>query len=192
MHMSSHRDEVCYPFILESSYLCDFEVATDELCALIGSALAAMPADMPDLAADLDQLQPLAFHINGSIRGKLAVTAEDQAWLRSRVAHYRTTVPRAHLFVLPRGPAPVEQLHRARSAAKKAIRCMVRVEQEGHAVPEILAHLCGAMCNLFFWMALCVNARRGFSETPFVSKSYAIKSRFAGDRAGTDAAVEGA
>ena len=37
------RDEICYPFLYETSWLCDFEVATDELCGLIGSALSLLP-----------------------------------------------------------------------------------------------------------------------------------------------------
>ena len=65
------------------------------------------------------------------------------------------------------------QLHQARSAAKKAIRCMVRVEEEGrNEVPELLPRMCNTLCNLFFLMTLAVNQRRGFEETPFISKSY--------------------
>ncbi len=89
LKLSKNLDEVCYPFIQDTSYLCDFEVVTDELCALIGGALAYLPDDMPDLRADLEQLQPLAFHVNGSVRGRLAVEEADIAWLSARLAHYR-------------------------------------------------------------------------------------------------------
>ncbi len=174
MKLSKNWDEVCYPFIHQTSYLCDFEVTTDELCALIGSAIAAMPDDMQDMRQDLETLQPLAFHINGSIRGRLAVTEDDQQWLLGRLQHYRTEVgEREHIFVLPRGTAPVPQLHQARSAAKKAIRCMVRVEEEGQkTVPDILPRMCNTLCNLFFLMTLAVNQRRGVEAVPFISKSY--------------------
>lgn len=173
MQLSKNWNEVCYPFMHETSYLCDFEVVTDELCALIGSALAAVPASMEDIRADLEQLQPLAFHLNGSIRGRLAVREEHQQWLLARLSHYQTEVgPSQHTFVLPRGDAPVPQLHQARSACKKAIRCMVRVEQEGRDIPEVLPRLCHTLCNLFFWLTLVVNQRRGVAEQPFVSHSY--------------------
>lgn len=176
MKPSQNMDEVCYPFICETSYLCDFEVATDELCAVIGSALGATPPDMPDLLADLDRIQPLAFHINGSIRGKMAVEEADLQWLLERLAYYRDQAgERMHAFVLPRGAAPVPQLHQARSGAKKAIRCMVRVEQEGREVPAILPRMCNVLCNLFFAMTLTVNRRRGVVEVPFVSKSYKVR-----------------
>lgn len=176
MKLSKNFDEVCYPFICETSYLCDFEVATDELCALIGAAFEATPPEFADIRVDLDHIQPLAFHINGSIRGKLAVDEGDLLWLVERLAYYREQAgERFHAFVLPRGAAPVPQLHQARSAAKKAIRCMVRVEQEGRAIPDLLPRMCNVLCNLFFAMTLTVNQRRGVVEVPFVSKSYKVR-----------------
>ena len=47
---SRNWDEVCYPFIHETSVLCDFEVITDELCGHIGEIIDLMPFD--DLRAD--------------------------------------------------------------------------------------------------------------------------------------------
>lgn len=173
MKPGSNRDELCYPFIYESSSLCDFEIVTDELCGHVGMALSALPVEMADLAADLDRLQPLAFHVNGSIRGRLAVTEDDIAWMQGRLAHYRDEVrDRIDGFVLPRGMPPVPQLHLARAAAKKAIRLMVRVEQEGKTVPMVLPRLCNLMCNFFFTLTLVINQRRGVAELPFISKSY--------------------
>ncbi len=170
---SRDLDELCYPFIHETSSLCDFEVVTDELCTLIGMALSETPVDMPDLAADLDRLQPLAFHLNGSIRGRLAIEESDLDWLRARLHHYRDEVAdRLQGFVLPRGSAPVPQLHQARSTAKKAIRALVRVDQEGKEVPAILPRFCNLVCNFFFMLTLVINKRRGLTEAPFVSKSY--------------------
>ncbi|WP_199710536.1 hypothetical protein [Noviherbaspirillum cavernae] len=176
MKPGKNRDELCYPFIYEVSSLCDFEVVTDELCGHIGAALSLLPeaeSSMRDIAADLDRVQPLAFHVNGSIRGRMAIGEEDIQWLQGRLAHYRDELAdRVQGFVLPRGQMPVPQLHMARSAAKKAIRCMVRVEQEGWAVPMELPRMCNLMCNFFFTLTLVINQRRGLMETPFVSKSY--------------------
>ncbi len=166
-------DELCYPFIFESSALCDFEVVTDELCGHIGAVLSLLPAEMSDIAQDLDRLQPLAFHVNGSIRGRLAIEEADIAWLQSRQDHYRQEVAeRIRGFVLPRGEMPVPHLHLARSAAKKAIRAMVRVDQEGKDVPSELPRLCNLMCNFFFTLTLVINQRRAPADTPFISKSY--------------------
>lgn len=173
MKPSGNLDELCYPFIHEASWLCDFEVATDELCSHVGLILALLPAGLEDIAADLDRLQPLAFHLNGSIRGRLAVDEADIQWLHGRLACYKAEIgPQARGFILPRGPLPVPQLHLARSAAKKAIRLMVRVEQEGIPVPERLPRLCNLMCNFFFVLTRVVNRRMGVEETPFESRNY--------------------
>lgn len=171
---SKNYDEMCYPFMYEHSLLCDFEVATDELCGHIGAILAHMPQDMPDIISDLDRLQPLAFHLNGSIRGRLAIEETDIQWLLARLAHYREEVAeRLGGFVLPRGSVPIPQLHLARSGCKKAIRLMVRIDERGeHAVPMILPRLCNVLCNLLFIWTLVINQRRGVAETPFISKSY--------------------
>jgi len=170
---SKSRDELCYPFIYEVSYLCDFEVATDELCNHIGAIIGLIPETSNDIANDLDQLQPLIYHLNGSIRGRLAIAENDQQWLLERYHHYQNEVEgKIDGFVLPRGPAPSPQLHLARSAAKKAIRLMVRIDQEQIELPDILHRFCNLLCNFFFVLALCINHRAGFTEQPFTSKSY--------------------
>ncbi len=170
---SKNRDELCYPFIYEASQLCDFEVATDELCSHIGGIIALLPEESTDIVADIDRLQPLAYHLNGSIRGRPAIEEGDLQWLLERYHHYQTLLKgRIDGFVLPRGPVPVPQLHLARSAAKKAIRLMVRIDEEGIEVPDILHRFCNLLCNFFFVVALCLNQRAGFIEQPFSSKSY--------------------
>ena len=94
-------------------------------------------------------------------------------WLQSRLNHYKQEVAeRIKGFVLPRGTDPIQQLHLARSASKKAIRLMVRVEEEGKSVPMVLPRLCNMMCNFFFTLTLVINQRQGIDEVTFVSKSY--------------------
>lgn len=170
-------DEVCYPFVHEHSYLCDYEVITDELCTLVGMALSALDPEMDDIAADLERLQPLAFHANGSIRGRLAVDEEDLSWLKQRLHHYSAEVAGRNTgFVLPRGRAPVPQLHQARSTSKKAIRALVRVDEEGICVPDVLPRLLNLYCNLCFVLTQVVNQRRGIDEPVFSSKSYNVRT----------------
>ena len=178
MQRSADIDEVCYPFIHEPGPLCDFEVFTDELCGNIGAAVSTLPSDMADLRDDLAALQPLAFHLNGSIRGRLAITEADLDWAKERLAHYRAEAAgRAEGFVLPRGDLPVPFLDLARSGAKKAIRQMVRIEEAGIAVPAVLPRFCNLLCNLFFAMILVINQRRGVDEVAFTSKSYGPRTR---------------
>ncbi|MDR1889087.1 MAG: hypothetical protein LBQ81_06910 [Zoogloeaceae bacterium] len=181
MQRSKNPDELCYSFIYEPSILCDYEVVTDELCSLIGGAFSLLHGEggikTDDIAADLDRLQPLAFHLNGSIRGRMAVEEADIIWLQGRLSHYYAEIGPFKGFVLPRGDTPVPQLNQARSAAKKAIRLMVRVEEEGRAVPPELPRLANLMCNFLFALTQVINRRRGFEETPFVSKSYSLGKR---------------
>lgn len=173
---SKNLDEVCYPFVLESSCLCDYEIITDELCTLLGMALSALGPEMDDIAADLERLQPLVFHANGSVRGHLAVDEEDLLWLGERLNHYSAEVAgRNSGFVLPRGVTPVPQLHQARSASKKAIRALVRVDEEGIAVPDVLPRLLNKLCNICFVLTQVVNQRRCVEEPVFISKSYAVR-----------------
>lgn len=175
MKPGKNLDELCYPFIYETSYLCDFEVVTDELCGIVGAVMAQFPEQPADILQDLDRLQPLVFHLNGSIRGELAIEESDLQWLQSRLAHYKTVIgDRISGFVLPRGNVPIPQLHQARSAAKKAVRFMVRIEQEGHQIPMVLPRFCNLMCNFFFVLSLVINHRRGQGEISFISKSYGI------------------
>ena len=174
MKHSRDVDENCYPFIYEAGHLCDFEAFTDELCGHIGAAVSLLDGiAFDDVRADLAQMQPLAFHANGSLRGRLAVGEDDITWLKARLAHWRAQ-PGGTLdhFVLPRGAQPVPFLHLGRSACKKAIRALVRVEAEGRQVPMEVPRLLNVLCNVLFALTLVINHRRGLDEVPFDSLSY--------------------
>jgi len=175
----------CYSFINDPGWLTDYEVLTDELSAQLGMALSAIGTDatLADLVPDLDRLQALALHANGSIRGKPAVTEDDLDWLHARYGHFcqeiETLEPdRLKNFVLPRGLAPVPELHQARSTAKKALRCLVRVEEENRwEIPQEIPLFLNLACNFCFLLTVLVNQRRGVAEPVFVSQSYRLKTR---------------
>jgi cob(I)alamin adenosyltransferase len=176
--LSKNIDEVCYPYIYEHSLKCDYEILTDELCRQVGGILAEMPATFTDIIDELETLQPMIYHLNGSIRGKCALSEENLLWLRERyVCHKQATATSISGFVLPRGKAPIPQLNAASSNAKKAIRLMVRLyEQEGLEIPEQLHRFCNVLCNYFFTLTVVVNQRRGEPEIPFESESYRVRS----------------
>lgn len=192
MKPGKNRSELCYTYIFESSWLCDYEVLTDELCAQLGMAFSAAEADaaLRDLLPDLERLQALTLHANGSIRGHLAVDEADIVWLHERYAYYRQEIEarepeRLKNFVLPRGLAPVPELHQARSTAKKALRCLVRVENEQAAravdirrdIPPEIPRFLNLLCNFCFLLAVLINQRRKTAEPLFISKSYKIRER---------------
>ncbi|MDR0233837.1 MAG: ATP:cob(I)alamin adenosyltransferase [Zoogloeaceae bacterium] len=172
----------CYSFINDPGWLTDYEVLTDELCAQLGMAFSSAETDaaLPDLLPVLERLQALALHANGSVRGKLAVTEADLDWLQLSYNHFRQEIEakepdRMKRFVLPRGLPPVPELHQARSTAKKALRCLARVEEEGRRkIPPEIPRFLNMLCNFCFLLTVLVNQRRGVAEPVFVSQSYRI------------------
>lgn len=175
--LSKNIDEVCYPFIYESSLKCDYEIHTDSMCRQLGEILSRMPGDLPGVIAELETLQPIIYHLNGSIRGRCALVETDLAWLRDRYTAHRDAVADCLSgFVLPRGASPVPELNAASSAAKVAIRLMVRLhEQEAVEIPEVLHRFCNVLCNYYFTLTLVVNKHRGLVEVPFESASYHVR-----------------
>ncbi|MCL2020550.1 MAG: ATP:cob(I)alamin adenosyltransferase [Betaproteobacteria bacterium] len=184
MKLGKNRSELCYTYIFDPSWLCDYEVLTDELSAQLGMALSAAETDaaLVDLVPDLDRLQTLALHANGSIRGKPAITEADLDWLHLCYDHFRQEIEakepdRLKNFVLPRGLAPVPELHQARSTAKKALRCLVRLEREAEnrrEIPAEIPRFLNLACNFCFLLTALINQRRGITEPHFISKSYAV------------------
>ena len=176
--LSKNIDEVCYPYIYEHSLKCDYEIHTDEMCRQIGGILAEMPKEFSVIIGELEKLQPMIYHLNGSIRGKCALAEEDLVWLRDcYVRHKEACSESIAGFVLPRGAPPVSQLNAASSAAKKAIRLMVRLhEQEGVEIPDVLHRFCNVLCNYLFTLTVVINRARGEREIPFESESYRVRT----------------
>lgn len=172
--MSRNIDEICYPYIYEQSLKCDYEILTDSLCRQIGGILAEMPAEFTGICDELETLQPMLYHLNGSIRGKCAVSEADLVWLRECYVRHKIACENAiEGFVLPRGSSPVPQLNAASSEAKKAIRLMVRMHaEEGIEIPDVLHRFCNVLCNYCFVLTIVINQARGLKEIPFVSRSY--------------------
>jgi len=177
--LSKNIDEVCYPFIYESSLKCDYEIHTDAMCRQLGGILTLIPADLPQLTQELERLQPMIYHLNGSIRGKCAVSEEDHQWLLARYIEHRDSVADCLSgFVLPRGNSPVPELNAISSASKVAIRLMVRLhQQEGVEIPDVLHRFCNVLCNYFFTLTLVINRQRGAKEIPFESSSYRVRTK---------------
>lgn len=162
---------LCYPFMRESASTVDFEIRTDSLTTRIGQA-ASLTKDIPIVYEDLMYLLPMAYHLNGSVRGKLAISEEDLNHLSSMYDFYVTeTDGRIDRFVLPQGTAAACALHVCRSEAKKSVRALHKVSLE-REVPDILFNYTNLLANVLFYMAVYVNKDKGVEEIQFVSKSY--------------------
>ena len=170
--------ELCYPFIHETSCLCDFEMLTDEWCAQVGTAINAFEkledAEIfCDLISLLHELQPLIFNLNGSIRGRCCISETHIETVKQQYDHYQQEVAgRINGFVLPRGPHPVPELNICRSQGKKVIRVLVRVDAEGIKVPEQLPRFSNLLVNLFFLLTVVVKKRLNIDEIAYISPNY--------------------
>jgi len=180
MNPKKPRDkrELCYPFIFETSLKCDFEIATDELCCQVGAVLSHLSpdADIAPMLADLAALQPLIYHLNGSVRGKNGIFEENLDWLKSRYDHYQAASgERVHGFVLPQGPLPVPTLHLCRCNAKKVVRMLVRLDEAGIALPPELPRFANLLANFFFVLTVYLKAELDVVEVPYRSINYPTK-----------------
>ncbi|ANU23244.1 hypothetical protein [Planococcus donghaensis] len=167
---------LCYPFMREKASTVDFEIRTDSLTTRIGEALA-ITKEVEAIQRDLQILQPKIYHLNGSVRGKLAIQEEDIIELSDMYDYYvNFTKDKIGNFVLPQGTHAATVLHVCRSEAKKSVRALHKVSLE-QDVPEILFNYTHLLANVLFTMAVYVNQYYGVEEVPFVSKSYPTKTK---------------
>lgn len=165
---------LCYPFMRESAATVDYEIRTDSLTTQIGLA-SSLTKDIPKIYNDLMYLQEMAYHLNGSVRGKNAISEEDLNKLSSMYDFYVAEVKeRIETFVLPQGTTAACVLHTCRSEAKKSVRALHKVSEERN-VPDILFDYAHLLANVLFVMAVYVNKLEGMEEIPFISKSYPTK-----------------
>lgn len=165
---------LCYPYMRESSSLVDFEIRTDSLATQVGLA-ASLTEEIPIVHRDLMFLLPLIYHLNGSVRGRLAISEEDLTNVSKLYDLYVEEVKELiQTFVLPQGVTAACLLHTCRSEAKKAVRVLHKVSLEKE-VPPILFDFTHLLANLFFVMAVYVNKWNGVKEIPFISQSYPVR-----------------
>lgn len=174
MKYSGKPGELAYPFIFEQSCLCDYEILTDELCTFTGLALSAVT--QPEIRQSLERLQPKLFHLNGSIRGKCGIFESDLEQLAKEYFYFKEQVAdKGKRFVLPRGQGAVVQLHYCRSLSKKVVRLLVKVEQEGKAVPSTLPRFANLLANYYFALTRLINQYDGIEEPEYHSINYPAK-----------------
>lgn len=169
----------CYPFMREKSSCVDYEIRTDSLTTQIGAVIATLLEDArgKTVREDLRFIQPLVYHANGSVRGKLAITEQDLQWLSARYDFYVSEVEQSiQQFLLPQGIESAARLHICRSEAKKSYRALHKVSEEKE-VPEILFDFLGLLANVLFVMAVYMNKQHHYEEIPFISKSYPMKKK---------------
>ena len=165
---------ISYPFMREKSCLVDYEILTDSLTTKIGDCISVTRKDNKyiEIVHILQKIQPLAYHANGSVRGRLAILDEDLKWVDEVYDEFVERAGEAiHQFVLPQGCDVATALHICRSEAKKSYRALHKVSEE-REVPEILFQFLGILANVFFVLSVEANKLAQMEEITFISKSY--------------------
>lgn len=172
-----NRQYLCYTFIREAKSTVDFEIKADALAVQIGYA-ASLTKEIVTVHEDLLYLLEMVYHLNGSVRGKLAIHDEDLRRLDDMYDFYMAKIKdvkeKAGLFVLPQGSTAACVIHGCRNHALQTVRALHKISLEKD-VPEILFNYANLLGNLFFAMAMYVNKELKVEEIPYVSKSYKIK-----------------
>ena len=170
--ISKDWDEFCYPFIYEDNPTCDFEIATDDLCCRVGLLLTM---DIECVTRDiLERMQPNVYHLNGSVRGKIAIHESHIDELKTDYHHLRDQLDGGFKgFVLPGGSNTSAELHLARCQAKKTVRALVAIEHHGKRSPApILFRYANLLANTLYALAAYENKEKAVEEREFVSASY--------------------
>ena len=169
---------LAYSFLYDDAadLKCDFEILTDEVSSMIG-LLRSLLCDTdktagPDLQEDLCKINELMYHINPSLRTKVAVTAEELQWLDEKTRHLQKELPQNGGFFIPQGCTQAAYSHVIRSKCKTLVRLLSRFQQHGNPVDDILFDFLNLYSGYFYFLALWFNKNHGIEESPFVSRVY--------------------
>ena len=162
-------DLIAYPFLNETERIVDHEVLTDALSAKLG---AIYVLETP-LKQETWWLMDAILHVNGSIRGKLAISeievTKGLALLNELKAKNGDRFSR---FVYPTGHPIATEYHLARCMAKQVARNLYLLQHDGHEVPQVIIDFVNLSANLLFAFSVEVNRHFGVEEIEFTSKSY--------------------
>ncbi|MGL4740699.1 MAG: hypothetical protein ACRC41_07825 [Sarcina sp.] len=169
--MTKNIDLVSYPFLDEDFGCTDHEVLSDFLSSILGRILT-METPLYD---ETFWLMEMSLHLNGSVRGKLAITDIDiDKGLNLMQKYKNLNKTRLKGFVMPTGCRLAAEYHVARGESKKVTRNLHLMKAKGILVPEIVLDFSNLMTNLLFVFSLEVNRLNGVDEIPFLSKSYGV------------------
>lgn len=162
-------DLIAYPFLNETQKLVDHEVLTDTLSAKLGAIYAS---DTP-LKEETWWLMDAILHVNGSLRGKLAISeVEINHGLLLLKKLKEKNGDRFSRFVYPTGHPIATEYHLARCMAKQVARNLYLLQHDGHEVPQLIIDFVNLSANLLFAFSVEVNRHFGIEEVEFISKSY--------------------
>lgn len=165
--MNGDYDFIAYPFLNDKNRMVDHEILTDKLSSNLGHIISMGTP----LEKETWWLMDTVLHLNGSLRGKMAISLDD---LRDGQTIYHVLKERNNVagFIYPVGTKLATQYHIARCEAKIVTRNLYLIRQSGIIVPDILLDISNLIANMLFVMSLETNRLEGFEEIAFESKSY--------------------
>ncbi|MGL5414377.1 MAG: hypothetical protein ACRDAU_01820 [Clostridium sp.] len=162
-------DLISYPFLNENFGPVDHEVMTDYLSSILGRILSL---DTP-LYNETFWMMDRVLHLNGSIRGKLAITQEDLDYGLNLIQKLKAlNKDRISSFVYPTGHPIACEYHVARGVSKQICRQLYLLKKANDNIPTILIDFSNLITNLLFVFSLEVNRQNNIEEKVFISKSY--------------------
>ncbi|MDR3148320.1 MAG: ATP--cob(I)alamin adenosyltransferase [Treponema sp.] len=175
------KKHLAYTFLYEdaSDLRCDFEILSDEIASMIG--LLRSLVDDQDTKDDLARVNELMYHINPSLRTRVAVTEGELRWLEERSEKLKEETrdslsgfpgERKPIFVIPQGCTGAAYSHIIRNKCKALVRLLSRHQQQGNKVEEFLFDFINLYSNYFYYLSLKLNRDRGVKETQFISRVY--------------------
>jgi ATP:cob(I)alamin adenosyltransferase len=177
---------LAYPFLYEEAedLRCDFEILTDEISSMIGLVRSLVKDEA--LREDLSAVNELMYHINPSLRTKIAVSREELAWLERKTAALEAeienkTETKAEIreagragvrFVLPQGSEAACLSHVIRNRCKALVRLLSRHAERAGKIEGLLFDFINLFSGYFFFLALKLNRDAGIEEREFKSRVY--------------------
>lgn len=152
----------------------------DELNAVIGGLVAALPPEAAACAPELRAVQSDLFPIGAWLSAGDSPPAaallpgldpEGTARLERAIARMEAELPELRSFLLPGGCPAAAWAHLARTVCRRAERRLVRLSRESAASPpawrrEALRYL-NRLSDYFFVLARTLNRLAGVEETPW-------------------------
>lgn len=167
--MKKNINLISYPFLNEPFGFVDHEVATDYLSSILGRILSMGTV----LYEETFWLMDKVLHLNGSLRGNLAIHNEDIEYGLNLIENLKEkNKERINGFVYPTGTPLACEYHIARGEAKKICRLLYILKNQGFIIPDILIDFTNLITNLLFLFSLEINRLSNVEEKPFISKSY--------------------
>ncbi len=141
----------------------------DELNSVIGIARAHHPSRQTDTL--LERIQNQLFHLGADLATPMdakadwiiRITADNILWLEQSIDEMTADLHELKQFILPGGSVVGAHLHLARTVARRAERCAVRLSAQ-EAIGDYVIQYLNRLSDWLFTLARWENRRAGIKE----------------------------